>query len=171
MKVRVCEDERMKWTGEGQGGGGEAGLTAQRQRCLVPPGFLLKTRPPFPPAHLTPVSPLSPPPPLSPSLSSVLLLSRPSFTLQFLHFFFSHFLRFSSPPPPPPFPRLGHYRHSAAGREAGVGGCGIGMGRLRGGTKALRCSGPPRVAGFEKKPDGFLMQRLDGQTQPFILVL
>lgn len=28
---------------------GKAGLTAQRQRCLVPPGFLLKTRPPFPP--------------------------------------------------------------------------------------------------------------------------
>lgn len=48
------------------------------------------------------------------------------------------------------------------------------------GTKALRCSGPSRVAGFEKKPDGVLMQQVDGrtgsgrqteQTGPFILVL
>lgn len=122
MKVRVCEDERTRWTGEersaawsgwdavrgGRGGfmaRGKAGLTGQRQRRLVLPGFLLKTRPPFPPAHLAPVSSPSPPPPLYPSLSSLLLLSLPSFTLQFfplalffsLHsFHFSHFLSFFS---------------------------------------------------------------------------
>lgn len=33
------------------------------------------------------------------------------------------------------------------------------------GTKALRCSGPPRVAGFEKKPDGVLMQRVNARTE------
>lgn len=63
---------------------GKAGLTGQQQRRLVPPGFLLKIRPPFLPTHFAPVSPLSPLPPLSPSLFPPLLLSIPSFTLQFL---------------------------------------------------------------------------------------
>lgn len=28
----------------------------------------------------------------------------------------------------------------------------------------MRCSGPPKVADFEKKPDGYLMLILDGHT-------
>lgn len=42
------------------------------------------------------------------------------------------------------------------------------------GTKALRCGGPPRVAAFEKKPDGVLMQRVSARTErtgSFIRVL
>lgn len=81
----------------GEGGGGvlargKAGLTAQRQRRLVPPGFFLKTRPPSPApppsphptpparAHRALMSHVAPLQPLSPSLSSLPLLSLP-----FLH--------------------------------------------------------------------------------------
>lgn len=55
----------------------------------------------------------------------------------------------------------------------GVGGSGGGT-RSVNGTKALRCSAPPRVAGFEKKLDGVLMQRENARTEPtgsFIHVL
>ena len=173
-------------TGCGAGGGGKVFMaggvesrpdwaaTETLSAAWLPPKDSASTPPP--PVHLAPVSPLPPPPPLSSSLPSLLLLSLPSFTLQFLPlalFFSLHSsisltsLVFSPHPPPTHPPRLGHYRHSAAGWEVGVGG------RLRwwegeiegGGTKALRCSGPTRVAGSEKKPDGILMQGVDGQTR------
>lgn len=175
MGCRVGEEGRFSWPG------GRIGLTGQRQRRLVPPGFLLKTRPPFPPAHLAPVSPLSPPPPLSPSLSSLLLLSLPSFTLQFLplSLFFSLHSSISltslvfSPPP-----CLGHYRHSAAGWEVGVGGCGGGMGRLRGDKSPemqqsdesdwlWKEAGRPLNAASGQTDSN----RQTEETQPFILVL
>lgn len=177
MKVRVCEDERTRWTREersapacsgrdavlgrreGFRGQGESrpdwAATETLSAAWLPPK---DSAPPHRPKHLSSASTLSftflsPPfvpslhhPPLAPFL---LLHSSISLT----SFFFL-----------PPTSRLGHYRHSAAGWEAGVGGCGGGMRRLRG-TKALRCSGPTRVAGFEKKPDGVLMQRVDGQTR------
>lgn len=160
--MNVCEDERMKWTGEersaawsgrdavrgrregfhGRGGEGRPDWAATEtlSAAWLPP----KDSASFPPpVHLAPVSPLPPPPPLSSSLPSLLLLSLPSFTLQFLPLALFFSLRSSisltslvfSPPPPPRPPRLGHYRHSAAGWEVGVGGCGGGMGRLRGGQK------------------------------------
>lgn len=54
------------------------------------------------------------------------------------------------------------------------GGGGGGRTRRLSGTKAPRCSAPPRVAAFEKKPDGVLMQRVNARTEPtrsFIHVL
>lgn len=175
----------MRWTGEEFGGvfrvgcrageegrfflaRGRAGLTGQRQRRLVPPRFFLKTRctPPLHPrASRSRVSPLSsaailsitfPSPPFcsfpaSPSSSSCSI---------------PPFLSLPQPtPPPPPRSSSGPLQTLSSGlRGVGVGGCGGGMRRLRG-TKAPRCSGPTRVAGFEKKTDSVLMQQVDGQTR------
>ena len=90
------------------GGGVRAGLTGQRQRRLVPPGFLLKTRPPFPPR--APRSRVSSPssattlfftslsPPFVPSLLHPPVPPACSlFLAPFLHF--SHFLSFLPPLP------------------------------------------------------------------------
>lgn len=147
---------------------GMAGLTGQQQRRLVPPGFLLKTRPPPRPAHFAPASFLSPLPPLSPSLFSLLLLFIPSFTLQSLLLapFFS-LLSSISLTSSGFFAPLHVWAITDTQQRAERWGCVaevVGWG-IWGGTKAPRCSGPTRVAGFEKKPDGFLMQRVDGQTR------
>lgn len=101
------EEGRFSWPG-----GVRAGLTGQRQRRLVPPGFLLKTRPPFPPR--APRSRVSSPssattlfftslsPPFVPSLLHPPVPPACSlFLAPFLHF--SHFLSFL---PPPPLPAL-----------------------------------------------------------------
>lgn len=75
---------------------GRAGLTGQRQRRLVPPGFLLKTQPPPPPQasllrlHSLLHFPLSSFCSFPPSPSACSLSPAP-----FLHF--SHFFFFSSP--------------------------------------------------------------------------
>lgn len=126
--MNVCEDERMKWTGEersaawsgrdavrgrregfhGRGGEGRPDWAATEtlSAAWLPP----KDSASFPPpVHLAPVSPLPPPPPLSSSLPSLLLLSLPSFTLQFLPLALFFSLRSSisltslvfSPPPLP----------------------------------------------------------------------
>lgn len=149
--------------------GGQAGLTAQQQRCLVPPGFLLKTRPPFPPTHhpLLSISLLCPLFLLCHHFSHHFPLS---FTLQllllglffFLHF--SHFLSFSPAPPPTPL-HVWAITDTQQWAEEGWGWLWRLDGEIEGGTKGLRCSGPTRVAGFEKKPGSFLMQRVDGQTR------
>lgn len=156
--------------------GGQAGLTAQQQRCLVPPGFLLKTRPPSPPTH----HPL-----LSISLLCPLFLLRHHFSH---HFPLSSFCTFSpspsscscsvsfsssisltslvSLPRPPPTPlHVWAITDTQQWAEEGWGWLWRLDGEIEGGTKGLRCSGPTRVAGFEKKPGGFLMQRVDGQTR------
>lgn len=98
------EEGRFSWPG-----GVRAGLTGQRQRRLVPPGFLLKTRPPFPPR--APRSRVSSPssattlfftslsPPFVPSLLHPPVPPACSlFLAPFLHF--SHFLSFLPPPLP-----------------------------------------------------------------------
>lgn len=126
--------------------------------------------PPPPSVHLAPVSPLSALPPLFPSLPSLLLLYLLSFTLQllllglffFLHF--SHFLSFSPAPPPTPL-HVWAITDTQQWAEEGWGWLWRLDGEIEGGTKGLRCSGPTRVAGFEKKPGSFLMQRVDGQTR------
>lgn len=179
MKMWVCEDERMKWTEEersaawsgwdavrgwregfrGQGEGRpDCAATEMLSAAWLPP----KDSASFPPTHLAPVSPLFPLPPLSPSLTSLLLLSLPSFTLQFLALFFSLHSSISLTClvffPPFLVWAITDTQQRAERR-------GYVAGEIEGGTKALRCSGPPRVAGFEKKPGGFLMQRVDGQTR------
>ena len=181
MKVWVCEDRRRRAVLRGRsgrrcrGGGqvlvarGKAGLTGQRQWRLVPPGFLLKTRPPFPPMHRAPASPLSATttlsftflsPPFVPSLlHPPVPPARSPFLAPFLRF--SHFLNFFPPSTSGPLQTL-------SGGLRGGGAGGSGMGRLRGGggggTQKPWDAGSMRVAGFEKKPDGVLMQRVDGQT-------
>lgn len=181
----------MKWTGEersaawsgrdavrgrregfhGRGGEGRPDWAATEtlSAAWLPP----KDSASFPPpVHLAPVSPLPPPPPLSSSLPSLLLLSLPSFTLQFLPLALFFSLRSSisltslvfSPPPSPPS-SSGPLQTLSSGLRGGGGRLRRWDGEIEGGTKALRCSGPTRVAGSEKKPDGILMQGVDGQTR------
>lgn len=171
---------QKRWCSGGGGkifvAGGKAGLTGQQQRLLVLPGFLLKTRtPPHtpPPTHTHPRTTLLHV--LHPSITTTLCftflsppfvpsLPSPSTSFCLLSFSSSTSLTSSSPPPLPPPSRLGHYRHSTAGlRDGGEAAVGVGWGD-GGGQKGLRCSGSMRVAGFEKKLDGFLMQPVDGQT-------
>lgn len=159
------EEGRFSWPG-----GVRAGLTGQRQRRLVPPGFLLKTRPPFPPR--APRSRVSSPssattlfftslsPPFVPSLLHPPVPPACSlFLAPFLHF--SHFLSFLPSPPS----SSGPLQTLSSGLRGGGGRLRRWDGEIEGGTKALRCSGPTRVAGSEKKPDGILMQGVDGQTR------
>lgn len=106
---------------------------------------------------------------------SLLLLSAPSIALQFLLSFPSCvsrsvplFISLPSCSSPGPLQTL------SSGLSWGwVAAAGGGTRRLSG-TKALRCGGPPRVAAFEKKPDGVLMQRVSARTErtgSFIRVL
>lgn len=159
----------MKWTGEERSSAVWSGWAAVRGRRDGFPGQG-ESRPDWAAtetlsaASLPPKDSHPPPHPRAPrscvsSLSSAAILS----------------ITFLSPPFVPPFPPAPflHPPHSSSGplqtlssglRAGGVGGCGGGMRRLRG-TKALRCSGPTRVAGYEKKPGGVLMQQVDGQTR------
>lgn len=116
---------------------GRAGLTGQQQRRLVPPGFLLKTRPHSPPqasrscvssfssAATLSITSLSPPfvpfllhPPVPPAWSLF-----PAPLLRSFHFL--------SLPPPSPLCVLA-ITDTQAGWKAGVCGCDVRVGRLRG---------------------------------------
>lgn len=90
--------DAMRGSRKGFGGlGGEAGLTGQQQRCLVPPGFLLKTWPP----SRSRVSSFS----STTTLSFIFLssfvpsLHHPPVPAPFLYF--SHFFLCLLPPTPP----------------------------------------------------------------------
>lgn len=192
MKVRLCVRMRGRsgqgrsaaWSGrdavrgrrEGFHGQGESrpdwAATETLSAAWLPP----KDSASFPPpAHLAPVSPLSSATTLSftflspPFVSSILHPpvppARSLFLAPFLHFsqflsffFFSFFFFF-----PPLLVWAITDTQQQAERRGWVAAV-VGWGDW-GGTKALRCSGPTRVAGFEKKLDGFLMQRVDGQTR------
>lgn len=157
-----CGQRRMPFEGGGKvlAAWGEAGLTGQQQRCLVPPGFLLKTWPP----SRSRVSSFSSTTTLSFIFLSSFVPSLHHPPVPALHSSISHTSVFVSSLPPRP--TSGPLQTLSNGLRGG------GMRRWRG-TKALRCNGPTRVAGIEKKLDRVLMQRVNGRTEQipsFILV-
>lgn len=137
----------------GQGGGRPHwAATETLSAAWLPPKDSASSSPPC--ISLLYLPPLSPPfvhsllhPPVPPARSLSLTLSLR----------FSHFLGF--------FPPLHVWAITDTQQRAerwGWVAAVVGWGDW-GGTKAQRCSGPTRVAGFEKKPDSFLMQRVDRQ--------